>query len=131
MDFFQAPVSTYWTKHYRFATASGNREHELGRGSIEIIAINTVVPLLAAYAQFTDSPEYMDQALGLLDQLKPEENGVTRRWSDLGMPPQNAGEAQGQIELFNTFCQQKRCLHCAIGAAIIRPTYVEPGTHPP
>lgn len=128
VNFFQAPVSSYWTTHYRFAASSSGRPHELGRNSIEILTINSVVPLLAAYSRFVDNPEFMDRALRLLEQLKPEINNITRRWADLGMPPQNAGEAQGQIELFNTFCQQKRCLQCAIGAAIVRPTDDEPGS---
>lgn len=128
VSFFRAPVSSYWTTHYRFAASSSGRPHELGRDSVEVLAINTVVPLLAANAQFTDDESFMDRALHLLEQLKPEKNNITQRWSDLGVPAQNAGEAQGQIELFNTFCQQKRCLQCAIGAAIIRPTEDEPGT---
>ncbi len=127
LDFLQAPVSSYWTNHYRFSSPPGRRSYELGRESAGVILVNTVMPLLVAYARYNDREEYMNRALLLLEELQPEVNSITRRWSDLGRPPQTAGEAQGQIELFNTFCREKRCLQCAIGAAIIRPLEDELG----
>jgi len=126
--FFAAQPSPYWTSHYRFSVPSIKPAHELGRGSVEIMIVNTVAPLLAAYSQRTGQPEYMERAIGILEKLPAEENSIIHRWTDLGMPPQNAGEAQGQIELFNTFCQGKRCLECGIGAALLRPAKNEPGT---
>lgn len=126
--FFARTPSPYWTSHYRFSVPSTKPAHELGRGSMEIMIINTVAPLLAAYGQRTDQAEYMERAMAILEKLPAEENSITRRWTDLGMPPQNAAEAQGQIELFNTFCQGKRCLECGIGAALLRPAKNEPGT---
>lgn len=128
--FFAAQPSRYWTSHYRFSVPSVKPAHELGRGSVEIVINNTVAPLLAAYSLHTDQPGYMDRAIGILEKLPPEENNITRRWADLGMAAQNAGEAQGQIELFNTFCHGKRCLECGIGAALLRPPKNEPGTLP-
>ena len=129
--FFSVDVSPYWSKRFRFSSAASPRAHALGQSSVEVILVNTVVPLLSAYAGYTDTPEFMDRALHILEHLSPESNGITRRWSDLGLPPQNAMESQGQIELFNTFCREKRCLQCAIGAAIVRPTEDEPGTAAP
>lgn len=130
-QYFDISVSPYWAKHYRFSVPGTGRAHELGSESVRVILVNTVVPLLAAYAQHTDDHVYFDRALQILESLAPEENGITRRWTDLGSPAQNAGEAQGQIELFNTFCQKKRCLQCMIGAAIVRPHNDEVATAPP
>jgi hypothetical protein len=121
-NFLSVPVSPYWNSHFRFNGPKSGRAHQLGQSSVEIILVNTVAPLLAAYARYADSPEDMDRAVHLLEHMPAEENGITRRWTDLGLPPRNALEAQGQIELFNTFCREKRCMQCAIGAAIIRPT---------
>ncbi|MBL7850132.1 MAG: DUF2851 family protein [Cyclobacteriaceae bacterium] len=126
--FFNAQPSPYWKTHYRFSVPSVKPAHDLGQGSVEIMITNTVAPLLAAYSQYSDQAEYMERAIRILDDIPAEENNITRRWTDLGMPPQNAGEAQGQIELFNTFCRGKRCLECGIGAALLRPVKNEPGT---
>lgn len=126
ITFLQVSVSPYWRSHYRFNSTSDSRGHDLGQSSAEVILVNAVIPLLAAYARYNESPEFMEKALRMVEHLGPEENSITRRWSDLGSPPQNAGEAQGQIELFNTFCREKRCLQCALGAAIVRPPDNEP-----
>jgi len=126
INFFSVSTSEYWHDHYQFSKIAANRGHELGRGSIDVIIINAVVPLLAAYAQRMDDQKFMDRALLLLEQLPAEENRITQRWADLGLPARNSFDAQGQIELFNTFCQRKRCLQCTIGTAIIRPPDNEP-----
>ena len=128
VSFFSVTLSPYWNEHYQFTKKSGSRGHELGRGSIEVIIVNTVIPLLAAYARHADDSVYMERALALLEQLPAEENSITRTWADLGMKPGNSFEAQGLIELFNTFCQRKNCLNCAIGAKVIRPPDHEPRT---
>ncbi len=127
LRFFRVPPSDYWADHYQFSKTSSNRIHELGRGSVEIVLLNSVVPLWVAYSRRMDDSTAMDRALALLEELPAEENAITRRWSDLGMPPRNSFEAQGLIELFNTFCQRKNCLACSIGVSIIRPPDDGPG----
>lgn len=127
VTFLSVAPSEYWTDHYQFSKKSSNRIHELGRGSTEVIIVNAVVPLLAAYSRRMDDQASMDRALALLEELPPEVNTITRKWADLGMPARNSFEAQGLIELFNTFCQRKSCLRCSIGASVIRPPDDEPG----
>ncbi len=131
VSFLTVPTSDYWIDHYQFSKVAASRGHALGRGSIDVIIVNAVVPLLAAYARRMDDQRFMDRAIHLLEQLPPEENSITRRWADLGLPARNSHDAQGQIELFNTFCQRKRCLQCTIGTAIIRPPEHEPGPPSP
>lgn len=121
VSFFMVPPSAYWADHYQFSKTTTHRGYEMGRASIDILIINTVVPLMAAYARQMDEPGYMERAVQWLESLPAEENSITRRWTDLGQPPLNSFDAQGQIELFNTFCQRKRCLRCTIGTAIVRP----------
>lgn len=122
-SFLAATVSPYWTEHYQFSKPAVVHAPQLGLASAQVIVINTVIPLIAAYARWSDESLYMDRALSWLEELPPEENGITRRWSDLGFSPANSLEAQGQIELFNTFCQQKQCLQCSIGTVIVRPPH--------
>ncbi|MBL7864074.1 MAG: DUF2851 family protein [Cyclobacteriaceae bacterium] len=126
LKLFRFSPSPYWHEHFQFTKKSANRIHELGKGSAEGIIINTVVPILVAYGRRTDDQPCVDRALGLLEQLPPEENSIVGRWSDLGMVAQNSFDAQGLIELFNTFCTRKNCLQCTIGASIIRPPVDEP-----
>ncbi len=126
IDLFIVPTSDYWLTHYQFSKPSALHTSTLGKASLEIIVVNTVVPLLATYARWADESTYTDRAIRWLEQLPAEENAIIRRWHDLGFAPGNSLEAQGQIELFNTFCQRKRCLQCTIGAAIVRPSDEHP-----
>lgn len=125
ISFFTVPLPEYWTSHFRFSKQSRPHSPTIGTGGIETILINTVTPLLAAYSMHTDEQRFMDRAVDLLEQLSPENNAITRRWKDLGFVSRNSFESQGQIELFNTFCQRKRCLECAVGAALVRPLHAD------
>ena len=119
---FTVPPSSYWLSHYQFTKKAKSAEHELGRSSIENIIINTVVPVWAAYGKLSDEQSYVDRAVQVLQQLPEEENKITRSWKNIGMTTQTAFDSQALIELYNSFCQQKSCLNCAIGASLMRPS---------
>ena len=115
----QITPSPYWQTHYRFGKQTEKGAPAIGKTSAENIAINTVVPLLAAYAHRKGQPEYIDRAVTLLEQLPPEHNHITEEWDKLGLSVRSAFDSQGAIELFNEFCLPKRCLNCQIGASIV------------
>ena len=122
IQLFTVPPSSYWLSHYQFTKKAKSAEHELGRSSIENIIINTVVPVWAAYGKLSDEQSYVDRAVQVLQQLPEEENKITRSWKNIGMTTQTAFDSQALIELYNSFCQQKSCLNCAIGASLMRPS---------
>ncbi len=124
-SYFSVQLPEYWASHFRFSKKSTTHAPAIGEGGIETILVNTVVPLLAAYSIHTDEQRCLDRAIDLLEQLSPENNGITRKWKGLGFVARNSFESQGQIELFNTFCRRKRCLECAVGAAIVRPLHAD------
>ena len=116
----QVKPANYWQTHFRFGKEAAKASSTLGETSAENIIVNTVVPLLAAYAHHRDQPAYLDRAIGLLEQLPPEKNRITDDWNALGLTVKTAFDAQASIELYNHFCQQKRCLQCQIGVAIVK-----------
>lgn len=120
-ELFTVPISDYWKKHYRFSKASANQVHELGTSSLENIIVNTVVPVWVAYGKLMDDQRFADRAVEVLQQLPAEENRITRVWNDLGIAAHTSFDSQSLIELYNNFCQKKNCLHCTIGAALMRP----------
>ena len=79
----QVQPSAYWLSHYRFGKESEKTASALGQNAAENIVINTVVPLLAAYAHHRREPAYIDRAIRLLEQL-PAEKKPPDRW--LGYP---------------------------------------------
>ncbi len=112
-------VSAYWETHYYFGKAT-EKTYRLGFKSIENILINTVAPLLAAYYSLTDDYTHFEKALQLLENLKPENNYITRIWFDLGLKCKSAFDSQGLVEQYNTFCTQKQCLQCTTGIEILK-----------
>ncbi|MDB5239916.1 MAG: hypothetical protein JWP57_541, partial [Spirosoma sp.] len=97
----QQTPSSYWQSHYRFGTATEKTVPTLGQTSAENIVINTVVPLLAAYAHHRGQPAYVDRAITLLEQLPAEKNRLTENWDSLGLGVHSAFDSQASIELYN------------------------------
>lgn len=116
----QVSPSVYWQNHYRFGKTTEKAAPALGQSSAENIVINTVVPLLAAYAHHRGEPAYIDRAIQLLEQLPAEKNRLTDGWDTLGLGIRTAFDSQAAIELYNEFCTVKKCLSCKVGAALIR-----------
>jgi hypothetical protein len=111
--------SEYWQSHYNFCKPSIKKLNGIGKNSTENLLINTAVPLLAAYSQYTDESKYMDKALSILESLSPEKNKITRMWEELEVSIGNSFESQALIELHNNYCLKKRCLSCKIGVGLI------------
>ncbi|WP_080239326.1 DUF2851 family protein [Spirosoma rigui] len=118
----QVSPSDYWQAHYRFGKTTARVVSTLGTTSAENILINTVVPLLAAYAHHRGQPAYIDRAISLLEQLPAEKNRLTEAWDELGLGVRTAFDSQAAIELYNEFCTVKKCLSCQIGAGLIKQT---------
>jgi Protein of unknown function (DUF2851) len=116
----QVIPSAYWQTHYQFGKVGKKVSASLGTSTAEGLLVNTVAPLLAAYAHHKDQPDLLDRAVSLLEQLPAEDNRITRLWDDLGLHVRTAFDSQGAIELYNEFCTPKRCLNCQIGIALMR-----------
>ena len=116
----QVAPSDYWQSHYRFGKVTEKTVPALGENSAANILINTVVPLLAAYAHHRGQPAYIDRAIALLEQLPAERNRLTNGWDALGLNVRTAFDSQASIELYNEFCSVKKCLSCQIGAGLLK-----------
>lgn len=112
--------SIYWQEHYHFGKVSSKKLIGLGKDSINNILINTVIPLLACYAEKVDNQELMTRCVNFLEILPAEENHITEMWEGLGLTIKSAFDSQASIELYNSFCTQKRCLQCNVGIEILR-----------
>ena len=118
--------SRYWKNHYSFHKKAKSPIPPMGIQSINIIIINTIIPLLTAYGSIRQDSFYTEQALNLLKQLPPEKNIITTQWIAKGMPIKNAFDSQGSLALFNDFCTPRKCLSCSIGRHILKKTATPP-----
>lgn len=111
----QTHVTPYWETHYTFGSTSCKTEKMLSAVSINIIIINTAIPILFAYGQHKRKENYCDRAFDMLEELKAENNHITRMWRECGIEVQNAGDSQALIQLKKEYCDRKECLRCRIG----------------
>jgi len=111
--------SEYWRIHYRFGKSASRRLAGLGKSSVENIIINTVTPILVAYGKQVQDQAMIDKGVDLLNYVTAENNKITRIWKDIGLPVKNAFDSQATNELYNQFCQKKRCLSCSVGLEIL------------
>lgn len=118
-DLFSFGISPYWSRHYDFAKVSRRKIQGIGQSSLDLILVNTIAPLLVAYAQYADESRYMDKAISLLQNIKPEKNRIINMWESMAMSARDAFDSQSMIELRNEFCLKKKCLSCKIGVSLI------------
>lgn len=119
-NLFQVQPSLYWKNHFQFNKPSIHRDKPLGRDFIHLLVINTIVPFLFHYGKSKDLEEPQKRALALLEELPPESNVILEGWSVLGVNARNAFQTQALIHLKTRYCDQKRCLECAIGTSILK-----------
>jgi hypothetical protein len=116
---FTVSASSYWADHYLFHKRSERKKKALGEDAVDVLIINTVVPLLFLYGVEKNLPEYKERALEFLDQIPAEKNSIISKWNALGIKADNAFYSQALLQLKGKYCKFKRCLDCRIGRKII------------
>ncbi len=112
---FHVNASEYWQTHYSFGIESERKSKYLGDSSLDIILINSVVPVLFSYGKSIGNDEMCERATTFLEQIKPEKNTITTSFGKLKMPLCNAADSQSMIQLRREYCELRKCLFCRIG----------------
>ncbi len=117
---FEVKLDGYWLTHYTFGKVSPKKNKSLGKDAVRLLTINTIVPFLFLYGEMRGEDMFKNKALRLLEALPPEQNSIIAAWEKLGMEAGSAYQTQALLQLKNVYCDRKRCLECAIGAAILK-----------
>lgn len=115
---FIHPISNYWQEHYLFGKKSKQKIKNLGSTSLELILINTIIPLLFAYGKRMGKQEIQDLALEIIEKLPAENNKIVRIFTHF-IKIKSAADSQALIQLYNNYCKQRNCEKCNIGHKII------------
>ena len=83
----------------------------LGKKSIDILLINTVIPYKYAYELNGNT----DKAINWLEKIKTEDNAIIRQWAMLGQEVRTAADTQALIHLYQNYCQPHLCFNCHVG----------------
>jgi hypothetical protein len=115
----RTPLSVYWQHHFSADGVPTTADLGLGEQSAENLVMNVFVPFYFFYGRKFSKEEYCELALDLLSQCTPEDNRKTRFFQAKKHLITSAAQSQGVLQLFDHYCERKRCLECAVGHAVI------------
>ncbi len=111
-------VSDYWQTHYQFDKISPKKKKALSKSFIDLIVINTIVPIQFAYAK-SKNKDISEDLIFLLSQVAPESNTIIQKFATFGIKSKTAFDTQSLLQLKNEYCNKSQCLSCAVGAELL------------
>ena len=115
---FDISMSKYWKTHYSFTSVSKKYAKKLTASFIDLVLINTIIPLQFIYLKETSTFDE-EALLNNIKQLKPEKNSIIDRFRKMTITSDNALKSQALLQLKNVYCSKQKCLQCAIGNALL------------
>jgi hypothetical protein len=116
---FSFSIQEFWKTHFTFESVSKKSQKKLSKSFVDLILINTIIPLKFLYSQ--SRGEVIEESIiQLIQQVSSEKNSIISKFSELKVKSKNALESQALIELKNNYCTKKRCLQCAIGSSLLK-----------
>ncbi|HLV70344.1 MAG TPA: DUF2851 family protein [Xanthomarina sp.] len=115
---FQVSTSAFWETHYSFGKASKPSNKKITKSFVDLLIINTIIPLKFAYAkhQGKDVNEFL---LELIQHIPSEKNSIVSAFNNIKKISHTAMQSQALIQLKTAYCDKNKCLHCAVGNALI------------
>jgi hypothetical protein len=121
LEIFDVVADPYWDNRFRFdRSARLSYPKQLGFAFRLVLVLNVVVPILYSYGKSKGEDSYCRLALKLLEELPPEENSVLKSWRRVGLRADQGGVAQALLHLKARYCDERRCLECVVGNALLR-----------
>lgn len=122
-NWLSVELSGYWLEHnIPGKKAKMRKQKHLGEESIRRLTVNVLAPLLFLYGKEQDQERYQEQALALLEAIRPENNSVLRMWKQLGIVADSARRGQALLHLYKHYCQARKCMHCPIAHYLLGST---------
>ncbi|MCF6128219.1 DUF2851 family protein [Flavobacterium sp. AS60] len=116
---FEISISEYWQTHYQFDKESKKKKASFSKSFIDLLVINTIVPIQFAYAKSLGK-EIAESLLDLIREVAAEKNVIIEKFSGFGIKSRNAFETQSLLQLKNEYCNHSKCLQCALGIQLLK-----------
>lgn len=115
---FMVDTSKYWETHYVLDKTSPFKKKVLTKSFIDLLIINTFIPIKFLYLQYQNINDF-EELLLLLISVKPERNNIIDRFNQLGINSKSAFETQALLHLKKNYCDAKKCMSCEIGKSLL------------
>lgn len=118
-EIFEVATSAYWENHYQFDKESPKKKKKLSSSFIDLLIINTIIPIQFAYAK-SQGKAISEELIALLDEVAAEKNAVIDKFNSFGVLSNSAFDSQSLLQLKNEYCNKGKCLECAIGMELLK-----------
>jgi len=118
-ELFQLSTSVYWENHYQFDKESPKKIKKLSKSFVDLVLINTIIPIQFAYAKSLGK-ETTEDLMAMQAEVAPEKNAIIDKFDSFGIKAINAFDTQSLLQLKNEYCTGGRCLDCAIGMELLK-----------
>lgn len=118
-DLLGVSASLYWQNHYQFDKKSIRKPKVLSKAFLDLIIINTIIPIQFAYSNMRNE-SISEDLIAFMNEVTPEKNAIIDKFDSFGISCENAFETQSLLELKNEYCNQKACLKCALGMNLLK-----------
>ncbi len=116
---FNVSAGQYWDSHFNFGVTSVKRKKVLTKKFVDVLLINTIIPLQFCYAKQMGK-DNIEALLNLTSVIRSEENTIVKKFNELRSMSLNSLDSQALLQLKNEYCTKMRCLECAIGNSILK-----------
>ena len=85
---------------------------------LDLIILNGIIPLIFCYYKHIGRPDF-ESILSLAESIDTEKNQIISKFNTLKKVSNNALQSQALIQLKTQYCEQHKCLNCAIGNSLL------------
>ena len=118
-SFFEIEVHPFWETHYSFKSASKKSSRLLTDSFIELVILNSIIPIRFAYFKAISDFDKVEESIVLAEKLKKESNTIISEFENTGWKVNNAKESQALLYLKKIYCDRNKCLDCLIGKRVL------------
>jgi hypothetical protein len=116
-------TSKYWRSHYNFGKPHSSRIKNITDSFLDLLIINTVVPIKFYYSQNTGTGE-TEGIIDLINEIKAEKNTVIDKFNSLRPGTGNTAlQSQGLLHMKNEYCAKNACLKCNMGSKLLKGSF--------
>lgn len=117
-ELFQITSSEFWNTHFTFEKTSKFSKKSLSKSFIDLLLINTILPLRFCYQQH-QGQNAADSSLLMAQNIASEQNAIIKAFNNLRPVSNSALTSQALIQLKTEYCDKNRCMSCAIGNSLL------------
>jgi hypothetical protein len=118
-DFFDCTISSYWQNHYQLDKISVSKNKNISKSFVDLLLVNTIIPIFFAYNK-NIGKDISEELISLLKSLPQEKNNIISKFSEIGIKVDSAFDSQALLQLKSEYCNQQKCLSCAVGLDFLK-----------